>query len=682
MNMKRNISQTPDEKIIIGLISRGEYAQLVPLAQRLLSRSPDHPLGIKALAVAGIGAGRYIDALPLLRRGVKLYPGDPEMHSNLAIVLAAQGLYDDSLASIERALALDPQRADFQANRAVALLHLGFLAESIVSARAALRIDPSHPEANNTLGAAFHRQRKFDDALAAFQAAVANNPTSLDPFLNFVVTLGDLGRHDQAVNCARQVFDEGELSQSESDMLLPHLCAAERASCDWSRGGVSVALRAIMQRKADQGPEPFFMTHIEDVDRAALRLGADVYGRAYLREGGVNISQSSAPKATVAEDSERPLRIGFLSAEFREHPVSELAVGIYECIDRREFSVYAYGYGPNDTSKLRKRLEDAFDVFRDVDALSIVEAATLIRQDEIDILVDMTGWTKFSRSGILACSPAPVVASWLGFPGTLGVPGLAHYLISDPVVTPPDHAGDYVEQLALMPHTYQPSSRVGDILPTPTRESVGLPEDAFVFCSFNQSLKITPVMFELWCELLQRNPQAVLWLGFQSEVAQANLRVTARAKGIAEARIIFAPWCKLPEHHARLALADVALDTFPYGSHTTGSDMLWAGVPLIARLGETFASRVSASLLHAVGLPELVASSDAAYFALADALAKDPGRCLALRQHLRAARASAALFDTRLFARDLGRLFRAMWKSHVMGHPGLVQIAAAAKNGA
>lgn len=673
--MKPNYRNSADETQLLQLITLGAYGQLEPVARRILSKTRDHPLALKALAVANISAGRVQEAKPLLHRAAKLYPSDPELHSNLAIVLASEGDHEAALACIDRALALAPQRADFHANRALALLNLGAIHGSMASARTALQLDPSHPEAANTLGAALHRQRKFDDALAAFQQATANNPGSLDPFLNFVVTLGDVGRNSDAASCARQVFEEGEPTQAESDMLFPYLCAAERAECDWRRADAPSMLRATMLRQVDQGPEPFFMTHVEEIDRATLRRGAEVYGRAYLRSTGVALGLTPVPVESANELSDRPLRIGFISADFRDHPVSELAVGVYECLDRGAFSVYAYGYGPSEPSPLRQRLQAAFDIFRDIDALSFSEAASLIRQDAIDILVDMAGWTKFSRPGILAHAPVPVIASWLGFPGTLGVPGLVHYLISDPIVTPMDHARDYAEHLALLPHSYQPSSRAGDGLKSPTRGQCGLPDDAFVFCSFNQSVKLTPSMFDLWCQLLLRNPGSVLWLGFQSELAQANLRATARARGVSDASIVFAPWCALPEHLARLALADLALDTYPYGSHTTGSDMLWAGVPMIARMGETFASRVSGSLLTAVGLHELVTYTDDEYLTLADALAKDRPRCSAYRQHLANARLSAPLFDTRCFARDMGRLFRAMWQNHLRGQHQAIQLS-------
>lgn len=676
--MKRNHSKTPDETLIASLIARGEYPQLVPVARRLLSRAPDHPLGLKALAVAHITAARHDEALPLLLRGVALYPGDPEMHSNLGIVLSAQGKYRESLASIEAALKLDPERADSHANHALALMHLGAFDAAIDSCHTAIRLNPGHPEAHNTLGAIFHSQRKFPAALDAFRLATMNNPESLDVFINFITALGELDRVGEVIACARKVLEEGELNQHETDMLLPYLCKAERACCDWSRTDMPAALSAMLERRAYLGLAPFFMTHIEDIDRAALRRGAEGYGRARLAGSGAEMVQRDVATHLVQEQADRPLRIGFLSAEFRAHPVGELAVGIYEGLDRGQFIVHAYAYGPEDSSPIRRRLEGAFDVFRDIDTLSFADAADRIRRDGIDVLVDMTGWTQYARLPILAHSPAPVVATWLGFPGTLGVEGLAHYLISDPIVTPLEHAGDYAEKLALMPHCYQPSSRVWDDRAGPTREDIGLPADAFVFCSFNQSSKITSPAFQLWCELLQRNPATVLWLGFQAEAAQDNLRGDAQAHGVNADRIIFAPWCELPEHLARLPLADLALDTFPYGSHTTGSDMLWAGVPLVARIGDTFAGRVSASLLHAVGLSELIADSDADYLALADALAKDPDRCRAYRGRLRDARATAPLFDTRRFSHDLGRLFREMWRNQVNGQHDAIQLPASA----
>jgi predicted O-linked N-acetylglucosamine transferase (SPINDLY family) len=428
----------------------------------------------------------------------------------------------------------------------------------------------------------------------------------------------------------------------------------------------------------EPGPQPFFLTHIEGMDGKLLRRCAENYGRAYLAAiFGDELPHPLCEGAAAPECSSqhRPLRIGFLSADFRSHAVSELAVGIFEGLERPRFAVIGYAYGPDDRGPLRKRLQDAFDLFRDVDGLSFLDAAKAIREDEIDILIDMAGWTSSTRLAILAYRPAPVIAHWLGFPGTLGLKGIVDYLISDKVVTPLDNAADYAEDLALLPHSYQPSSRGESMRRRPTRAEVGLPDDAFVFCSFNQSIKITPPVFGLWCEVLRRNVNSVLWIGFQDVVAQANLLRSAASMGIAPERFVFAPWAPVAEHWDRLGLADLALDTFPYGGHATASDLLWAGVPLLAWEGDTFASRVAASLLNSVGLPELVARSEKEYLHLATTLAASPEDLRKVKAKLANARSHAPLFDTERFSRDFGRLLEAMWANRLSGVTGPISLA-------
>jgi predicted O-linked N-acetylglucosamine transferase (SPINDLY family) len=299
--------------------------------------------------------------------------------------------------------------------------------------------------------------------------------------------------------------------------------------------------------------------------------------------------------------------------------------------------------------------------------LSHVAAAQQILDDGIDILVDLKGYTTNARLEILALRPAPVQATWLGYAGTLGHPRLADYLIGDPIVTPLQDKDNYGEALALMPNCYQPNDDKRDIGARPSRTGAGLPARGFVFCSFNQSYKFTPEMFDLWCRLLAAVPGSVLWLLETIEAGAANLRREAHARGIAPERLVFAPRRTQAEHLARLQLADLALDTFPYTSHTTASDALWAGVPLVARQGQTFASRASGSILHAAGLPDLVTQSGADFYRLALELATSPARLARVRSSLAANRVSCALFDTKRFTRDLERLFRRMWTGYRAG---------------
>lgn len=279
----------------------------------------------------------------------------------------------------------------------------------------------------------------------------------------------------------------------------------------------------------------------------------------------------------------------------------------------------------------------------------------------------MKGYTANSRLGITARRPARITASWLGYPGSLGCPQLADYLIGDTIVSPLKHAAHFSETLALLPHCYQPNDRSRNVGTPPSRSEAGLPEASFVFCNFNQTYKLNPETFDVWCSLLHAIPDSVLWLLDSSAVATENLRCEAVARGIAPTRLVFAHHTDPSTHLQRLQCADLALDTFPYGSHTTGSDALWSGVPLVTRLGETFASRVASSLLQAVGLPELITETWDEYLELATSLASDGARLASLRARLARQRLSAPLFDTVRFAHDLERLYQCIWRDYCEG---------------
>jgi predicted O-linked N-acetylglucosamine transferase (SPINDLY family) len=316
-----------------------------------------------------------------------------------------------------------------------------------------------------------------------------------------------------------------------------------------------------------------------------------------------------------------------------------------------------------------RRIRGAFDAFRDLSGVSDDAAAAQIAADGIDILVDLKGYTRNMRMRITTLRPAPVQVNWLGYPGTLGHPRLANYLIGDPFVTPPDHAARYSEVLALMPHCYQPNDRRRTVGPTPTRSQAGLPDRGFVFCSFNQSYKLTPEMFSVWCRLLNAVPKSILWLALPPTASgEANLRREAANRGVAAERLVFAPHWPLEKHLGRLQLADLVLDTHPYTSHTTASDALWTGVPLVTLMGTTFAGRVAASILHAAGLPSLVTGDLESYYELALSLASRPRQLAALKKKLATNRMTCPLFDSHRFTRNLEDLYGRMWQAHLSGN--------------
>jgi len=339
-----------------------------------------------------------------------------------------------------------------------------------------------------------------------------------------------------------------------------------------------------------------------------------------------------------------------------------------ELHDRQRFEIVGFDYSTTKTSTYRTRILKAFDRVVTIADLSDAEAARRIAAEDVAIAVDLKGWTTGARPQVMAPRPAPVTAHWLGHPGTIGASWI-DYAIVDPVVAPPGSEAEFTERLVRLPHCYQPNDRQRAIGAVPARAQAGLPEDAFVYCCFNQAFKINRAIFALWMDLLRATPHAVLWLKDDNRWATAALKEHARCAGIDPVRLVFGVSLPLADHLARLSLADLALDCAPYGSHTTASDALWAGVPQIAYWGDTFAARVSASLVTAIGLPELIVRSPEEYRAVAIHLANDRGALGRIRDRLAANRLTTPLFDSRLFARDLEAGYQAMWRRAVAGLP-------------
>lgn len=435
--------------------------------------------------------------------------------------------------------------------------------------------------------------------------------------------------------------------------------------CEWdefpAREGFA---RAYLADATAEPISPFLLLSEPGVTAGEQKL----FSEAWMRKRLAGAVDERARLAFQFSRSARPkIRLGYLSNDFQEHATALLLIETLEAHDRALFEVYAYSYGGADDGEMRARIVRAVDRFVDIGALSDSAAAQVIHEDGVDILIDLKGFTQKSRTSILALHPAPIQVNYLGYPGTLG-PELCDYIITDSFVTPAASAEDYSECFAEMPDSFQPRGRGLAVNAAPSRTAAGLPESGFVFCCFNQAYKFTPDVFDVWCRLLDALPGSVLWLLAANE-AEGNLRNEAMQRGIAAHRLVFAPDAPQIEHLARLQLADLVLDTAPYGAHTTASDALWVGVPMVTRPGATFPSRVAGSLLRAVGLPELIVEDEVDYFALASALAADPQRLAALRQKLADNQQDAALFDVSAYTRHLERLFRAMWGRYRDGLP-------------
>ena len=370
----------------------------------------------------------------------------------------------------------------------------------------------------------------------------------------------------------------------------------------------------------------------------------------------------------AARKDRKKIRIGYVSGEFREQAVQILMAGLYDAHDGDKFELIALDAGASDGSEMRKRLEKAFDKWIDISGLSDEDAAARIRAEEIDILVNLNGYFGKARMGVFARRPAPVQVNYLGFPATLGAPYI-DYVIADRIVIPADEERFYDEKIVTLPGSYQANDNKGRVLgEIPSRAEAGLPDKGFVFCNFNNAYKLTPDTFAGWMRILKQVDGSLLWL-LQSPAPFAdNIRAAAQAQGIAGERIIFAPDRPQADHLARLGLADLFLDSLPYNAHTTASDALWAGVPVLTLRGTSFAGRVGASLLTAAGLPELIAQTQADYEALAVRLATNSAQLKALRDRLQRTRATSELFDTALCARRIESAYEQMWQNWLAGH--------------
>ncbi|MBF0296293.1 MAG: tetratricopeptide repeat protein, partial [Magnetococcales bacterium] len=599
-------------------------------------------------------AGQLAEAETLARWMTRHYPGLADRHYDLGVILMARNLPETAEQAFREAARLDPAHALAQCNLGALLGEQGKCAEAESALQAALSARPAFPEALHNLAKVLARQLRQEEAEAALREALRLRPE----YAGALETLGILLANRNAVEEAAQAF-------RAALRLAPNLPRAQGGLqhmamhlCDWQDEALA------RDRRMGQ-LSPFALLSLTD-SGMEQRACAAAFKQRSLKPG--------PPLASTAGANPPRLEIGYLSADFQDHPVAFLLAGVLEAHDRERFAITAYSLGQDDGGAMRRRVMAACDRFVDVSALSDLACAQRIAMDGVHLLVDLQGFTRESRPEILARRPAPVVATWLGYPGTLGHPGLADYLIGDPVVTPPVHAAHFSETLALMPHCYLPNDRQRPIAPTPSRAAAGLPEQGFVFCSFNAGYKFNPDSFAVWCRLLRAIPGSLLWLRrLPWPSAMTRLRDAAQQHGIDPERILFAP--KTPtqaEHLGRLALADLALDTFPYNSHATGCDALWSGVPLLTRMGESLASRVGASLLAAAGLPELITQDWEAYFNLAMELAHDPELLASLRQRLRVNRGSCPLFDTVGFTRELEWLFERMWQQQRSGQRAMI----------
>lgn len=668
----------------------GDLAAAERLLEEVVRTAPGFARGFFLLGTIAGQTGRFEAAAAHLERAVALRPGDLDSQRNLARALARTQRPDAAETLFRAVLERNPGDAASWTELAALLQNDGRLEEAVDALRQATAIDPASIVALNNLGSALRAAHRPAEAVAVLTAADALDPDRKEVAVNLSAALRDIGRVQESVErleravrrhpqdallhgslgvalikagrneAALGALDAAVRLDPENPGTLGRLLAERGQACDW--GGVAEpAARALALVRAGKATvHPFVLLWL-DATPADQRAAANLWLARERRPAPISV----APRRARADDR---IRIGYLSADLHEHATAYLLAEVIELHDRRAFEVVGYSYGPSDGSAMRTRLEAAFDRFIDIAGESDAAAAARIAADGIDIVVDLKGYTAEARTGIVVRRPAPLVVNYLGYPATLG-DGIADYIVGDATVTPLAHAADFGERLVLLPHSYQPNDRQRPLPPALTRAECDLPADALVVASFNSTYKYNAPVFDAWCDVLRTVPQAVLWVLVTHPLTAANLRRELGARGVAPERLVTAARLPLARHLARLQVADLFLDTHPCGAHTTASDALWAGLPVVTRTGRTFASRVAASLLRAVALDELVTSSADAYRRLILDLAADRSRIADLKRRLVAARAEAPLFDAPRYTANLERAYRAMWSRHVAGEP-------------
>lgn len=628
----------------------GQWREAEEIYRRILDlhRSDRHARHM--MAVMQLRQGRAAEALALLAPLCAEASADADIRTHHGLAQQGLGRHDAALTDFDRALALNPAAALALLHRGDLLLDLGRAGEAAESYEKLIGVAPAYDEAWLRRGLALWALDRHEEALASYRHCLALNPRRFSAAFNCGTALLKLERYDEALAAFEQA---GDLAPGH-----PYLAGAAAAAilggCDLARWtDCQKKLIAAVRQGGAVVPPLTFLPFCDDGD---LRRAA---AAAFVKD---RVPAGLPPLWTGQRYDHQPLRIGYLSADFHQHATAELVAGLIERHDRSRFHVTAISFSREDDSAIRRRLVAAFDDFRDVRNLDDGAVAQWLRDHEIDIAVDLKGHTEGSRPGILARRPCPVQVSWLGYPGTIGADFL-DYIIADPVVLPFADQPWYSEKIVHLPDCYQSNDhrRIGP--DTPSRAEEGLPDQAFVFCCFNAGWKINPDLFDLWMRLLAAVEDGVLWLLDDNDTARRNLRAAATARGLDPARLVFARRVQPADHLARHRLADLFLDTLPYNAHTTASDALWAGVPLVTCQGRQFDGRVAASLLQTIGLPELVTGALEQCEALALALARDRPRLKALRDRLEENRMTSPLFDIDAFRVAIEQAYLRMVKS-------------------
>lgn len=629
------------------LHQRGDLAAAEEIYRSILQSRPEYFSAAFALGILFLQQAKFQPAERQFSRALEIDPDNSRLHTNHGNALLSLNRAQEALSAYDRAIALDPENYSAFYNRGNILAALKRFEEALKSYEKSIALFQDDPEAHDNRGNTLAYLNRFDEALASFDRAIGLNPNEAKTYVNRAGIRKQLRQFEKAL----EDYDKAFALDPRLDYLFGNRLSARMQICLWDNYDSDCRFLLDGLRNKTLKMEPFPLLAVPSTPEDQLNSA-----RQFTRDKAPPGGKTSWHGRRNAHDR---IRLGYVSSDFHNHAIGHLVTGMLEAHDRSKFTVHGFSLALDKDDAYRARIVRTCDEFVHGLATGTDKLIQQIRDSKIDILIDLNGYTTGSRTEIFAARPAPVQVNFLGYPGTMGAEYI-DYLIADRIVVPEEAARFYDEKIVYLPDTYQvnDSKRPAAHCLDP-RSAHGLPKSGFVFCCFNNSYKITPEIFDVWMRLLKKVDGSVLWL-LENAGASKNLRNEAEKRGVAAERLVFADKKPLSEHLSRHQLADLFLDTLHYNAHTTGSDALWAGLPLVTSTGATFASRVAASLLHAIGLPELAADSLENYERLALELATNPGKLREVKARLVQNRASYPLFDTARFTRHIEAAYRQM----------------------
>jgi predicted O-linked N-acetylglucosamine transferase (SPINDLY family) len=635
----------------ISLQSLKRYEEAVTYYDKALSLNPEFVAAWSNKGNTLNELKRYEEALAHFDKALGLNPDLAAVWSNRGMALYQLKQYEEAIANYDRALSLNPEFSVAWSNKGNALNELRCYEEAIANYDKALSLNPEFAAAYSNKGNALNELRCYEEAIANYDRALSLKPDYHEAWSNKGNTLKFIKRHDESAKCYQKAL---ELSEEDS-YLLGQAHHQMMLGCDWTNYEKNINRICHLVDEGRLGAEPFGFQGIASSEEL-LKNCAEIYSNDKFPALG-NFSKYSRYK-------HHKIRIGYLGGEFRKHATAILMIRAWELHDKSKFEIFAFDNGWNDGSDYRQRIDKAFANIFDISKMPDLEVVKLIQENEIDILINLNGFFGEFRQRVFSYRPAPIQVNYLGFPGTIGSE-YVDYIIADKTVIPEESKGYYVEKVVYLPNSYQANDNLRQISDRKfTRLQLGLPDDAFVFACFNNNYKITPPVFDSWMRILSVVHEGVLWLLADNPIAKKNLIKEAVIRGIDSSRLIFAERLPVEEHLARHDFADLFLDTFPYNAHTTASDALWAGLPVLTLMGHTFPGRVAASLLNNMGMTELIADTLEEYEALAIELAMSSSKLAEIKWKLANSRMTTPLFDTPCFTKNLESTYIKMYERH------------------